>query len=269
MTTELQLNGATLQVHQIIISEEKPTLVFLHDSLGSIVLWRDFPNKLSELTNCNVLVYDRQGYGKSSPLTIVKRGNYYLETEADVLHQLIEHMQLTKVILFGHSDGGSIALIAAAKYPQHIIGIITEGAHIFVEEITLEGIREAVKLYETTNLKKRLQKYHGDKTQAVFDAWAKTWLSEEYGTWNIEKFLPQIKCPVFIMQGLNDEYGSEAQVDGIVNQVSGKAKKLMIPAIGHTPHKEARETVLEQTTKFINNQIINNNLVLNNEQNGL
>lgn len=252
MTRDIVINGATIRIDEMIIAEEKPTIIFLHDSLGSIELWRDFPKQLSALSACNVLVYDRQGYGKSSAFTTTDRGNDYLELEADTLHQLIALLQLKQVILFGHSDGGSIALIAAAKYPQHIAGIITEGAHIFVEEMTLAGIREAINLYQTTNLKERLQKYHENKTQSVFDAWTKTWLRNEYRTWNIEKFLPQINCPVLVIQGTQDEYGTQAQVDGIFNQVSGKAKKLLIPAIGHTPHKEAKEIVLQQSAAFIN-----------------
>jgi len=248
---DLQINGADLRVEYLVRTENRPTIIFLHGSLGSIELWRDFPYMLGEMTDCNVLVYDRQGYGKSSPFTTIVRNNNYLEKEADVLRELWVKLQLENVILFGHSDGGSIALIAAAKYPAVVMGVITEGAHIFVEELTLNGIREAAKLYETTNLKERLEKYHGDKTSDVFHAWTKTWLRDEYRSWNIEHFLPKIACPVLVIQGANDEYGSEAQVDGIVQQVSGKAVKLMIPLVGHTPHKEEKAIVLEESASFI------------------
>ncbi len=249
---DIVVDGSVLRMHQTIIDQERPTIIFLHDSLGSIELWRDFPDQLGKATGCNVLVYDRQGYGKSSPFAGSDRKNDYLEIEADVLNQLIEQCRIKKVILFGHSDGGSIALIAAAKYPFRIMGIITEGAHIFVGDITLKGIKEAVHAYHTTDLKERLQKYHGDKTEAVFWAWAKTWLCEEYWSWNIEKFLPQIKCPVLVIQGENDQYGSLKQVKGIINQVSGEASELIIPSIGHTPHKEAGVLVLEHAASFIN-----------------
>ena len=245
-------NGANLKVKHIKKEDDGlPTIIFLHDSLGCIELWRDFPALLGNATNCNVLVYDRQGYGLSSPFTIAERDNDYMEREADVLNDLILQLGIKDAILFGHSDGGSIALIAAGKYPQHIRAVITEGAHIFVEEITLQGIRAGADAYLNTNLKERLQKYHGDKTEAMFWAWAQTWLTDEFSTWNIESFLPSILCPVLIIQGDNDEYGSIAQVDGIVTQVSGAAVKLMIPEIGHTPHKEARERVLKETTGFI------------------
>lgn len=251
MLKYLDIDEATLAVQEVYIGETRPTIIFLHDSLGCIELWRDFPAKLGEATNCNVLVYDRQGYGQSSPFTNAERDNSYMEKEADVLNLLIEKCGIKNAILFGHSDGGSIALIAAAKYPANIRGLITEGAHIFVEDITLKGISEAAETYRSTNLKERLQKYHGDKTDAMFWAWAKTWLTDTFHSWNIEAFLPNIQCPVLVIQGIHDEFGTEAQIDGIINQVSGKAVKLMIPGIGHTPHKEAHDEVLKQSAGFI------------------
>ncbi len=233
----------------------KPTIVFLHESLGCAELWRDFPKKLGTLTTCNVLVYDRLGYGKSSPFTTLKRGKDYLEIEADILIEVLKVCKIDKTILFGQSDGGSIALIAAAKYPSQIKGVITEGAHIFVEDITLEGIEEAVKAWHTTNLKEKLQKYHADKTEALFWAWAKTWLSDDFKSWNIESFLHHISCPVLAIQGEKDQYGSGEQVNGIINRVSGEAKQLIISSVGHAPHKEAEEMVLEYSASFINHVI--------------
>ncbi|NHM07700.1 alpha/beta hydrolase [Flavobacterium sp. CYK-4] len=234
------------------IDAEKPTIIFLHDSLGCIELWREFPKQLGEAANCNVLLYDRQGYGKSCGFTSEKRDNDYVEHEADILNALLQHWNIEQAILFGHSDGGSIALIAAAKYPENIIGIITEGAHIFVEELTLDGIKAAMMEYETTDLKTRLSKYHGDKTDTMFRAWTETWIKESFRSWNIEHFLPKIQCPALIIQGEMDQFGTLAQVDGIISQ-SPKAQSLIIPGIGHTPHKENPEIVLEETAKFILN----------------
>ena len=154
-------------------------------------------------------------------------------------------------MLFGHSDGGSIALIAAAKYPAVIKAVITEGAHIFVEDITLNGIRKAVEAYRTTNLKERLTKYHSDKTEAVFWAWTNTWLSSGFRSWNIETVLPLIACPVLVIQGADDEYGSLEQVNSIINNLSTTSQKLIIPFVGHTPHKEAQEVVLKYSADFI------------------
>lgn len=251
MESFIEINGATLFVFQKIITADRPTLIFLHDSLGCTKLWRDFPTQLGIATNCNILIYDRQGYGKSSPFGTAERTKFYLEQEADTLFLLIKKCGIQHAILFGHSDGGSIALIAAAKYPDFIKAIVTEGAHIFVENITLEGIEAAVKMYENTDLKTRLAKYHGEKTDAVFKAWTHTWLNKSFKNWNIEHFLPKINCPALIIQGENDEYGTEKQVECIAAQVSGDAEKCLITAIGHTPHKEAQEIVLAHTASFL------------------
>jgi len=252
MMEDIVIDGARLKIKRAFIAaDDRPTIIFLHDSLGCIALWRDFPEKLGRTTNCNALIYDRQGYGQSDPFSGIQRKPDYMELEADVLNQLLTTLDISNVILFGHSDGGSISLIAAAKYPQRIKGIITEGAHIFVEEISLNGIHESIAAYKTTNLKERLEKYHGEKAEAVFWAWAGTWLKDEYQSWNIENFLPQVHCPVLVIQGENDEFGSIAQVNGIVNQVSGIASQLIIPSGGHNPHKEVPDLILRHSAEFV------------------
>ena len=218
----------------------RPTLIFLHDSLGCTELWRDFPASISSKTHCNFVIYDRFGYGKSDPFLSEKREIKYMELEADFLNQFIEKLNLENCILFGHSDGGSIALIAASKYHKKISAVFTEGAHIFVEDITLEGIRKAKETYRTTDLKLKLEKYHGDKTQALFVAWTETWLQASFFSWNIEHFLPAIKCPTFVFQGVDDEFGSIDQVEGI-EKGCRDAKFFIIPNAKHTPHREARE----------------------------
>jgi pimeloyl-ACP methyl ester carboxylesterase len=240
-----------LAVERIENDPARPTIIFLHESLGSIALWRDFPKKLGERTNCNVLVYDRFGYGKSGPFLTAGREHDYMEREADLLAGLLDEWRIGEAILFGHSDGGSIALIVAAKYPEKIKAIITEGAHVFVEDVTLAGIREAIGLYNTTDLKARLEKYHGGNTEAMFWAWAKIWTSDGFRDWNIESFLPMIKCPALIIQGEADEYGTFEQVEKIVRQVNGKVSKYILPEVGHTPHKDAPELILEKSADFI------------------
>ncbi|WP_339886737.1 alpha/beta hydrolase [uncultured Flavobacterium sp.] len=229
----------------------RPTIVFLHDSLGCIALWRDFPIKLGEITQCNVLIYDRQGYGKSCGFSYDQRENTYMEDEADILNDLLDFWKLDQVILFGHSDGGSIALLMAAKYPERVLGIITEGAHVFVEDITIKGIKEAIQLYETSDLKVKLEKYHGSNADAMFWAWATTWNKPDFISWNIEQFLLAIQCPSLIIQGEKDEYGTLKQVESILEQVNGRTQKYIIPEIGHTPHKETPVKVLLKTSTFI------------------
>ncbi|MBP6757328.1 MAG: alpha/beta hydrolase [Bacteroidia bacterium] len=251
------MNKIKLSVGHIAISSnksypDKPTIVFLHDSLGCIKLWRDFPQKLSEMTGCNLLVYDRLGYGQSENMQTHKRPINYLELEADILNELITRLELENVILFGHSDGGSIALIMASKYPTKIKAIISEAAHIFVDDLTITGINNAIKAFKTTNLRERLIKYHGsDKVDDVFKAWTETWTTKEYREWNIEHFLPNIKCPTLVIQGEKDEYGTEKQMDGIVGKVSAMTIKLFLEDLSHTPHKDNPEQILKHSATFI------------------
>lgn len=255
MKTEITIKPDEIAIKRIENYPDRPTIIFLHDSLGCIELWRDFPEKLGELTKCNVLIYDRQGYGKSAPFSYSGRDNYYMELEADILSELLDFWNIDQAILFGHSDGGSIALIAAGKYPDKIQAIVTEGAHIFVEDVTIKGIEEAVELYKTTNLKSKLEKYHGGKTDEMFWAWASTWTTDEFRNWNIEAFLPQIVCPSLIIQGEDDEYGTLKQVEHITKQTKGPSAQWILADVKHTPHKEAPEMVLAEVSKFINGLI--------------
>ncbi|KFF26935.1 alpha/beta fold hydrolase [Chryseobacterium vrystaatense] len=230
---------------------EKSVIVFLHDSLGCTQLWRDFPIKLSQLTGCSILVYDRLGYGKSAPMFTHERAVNYMEQEADILNDLLTELNINNAILFGHSDGGTIALITASKYPERVQAVICEAGHIFVEETTLKGVYDAWEAYRTTNLAERLQKYHGDKVEVLFKAWTETWTREDYRSWNIEYLLKNIQCPLLFVQGDADEYGTLDQVEKTVAQVSGYSEKYIIPGIGHTPHKEVPELVLNKTSEFI------------------
>jgi pimeloyl-ACP methyl ester carboxylesterase len=251
----VSVNDIELFVRRASDLPGRPTIIFLHDSLGCVQLWRDFPDKLCQEVNCNLLIYDRQGYGKSAPLHDHYRTNDYLETEADVLHDLIVTLDLKNVILFGHSDGGSIALIAAGKYPSMFDAVIVEAAHVFVEEVTLNGIRAAVNDYTTTNLNVRLEKYHGDKTDTLFKAWTETWLSQEFRYWNIEHFLPAIECPLLFVQGDRDEYGTIKQITAVVEQVRGEVETYVIPDVYHTPHRESEVTVIESIASFLQSKL--------------
>jgi len=228
-----------------------PTLVFLHEALGCIALWRDFPQALATATGCDALLYDRRGSGKSDPLA-EKRARDYLHHEAFlILPQVLEKCDVKSPILIGHSDGGTIALLYAAKFPENLRGVITEAAHVFVEEITLKGIRKVLETYQTGDLKQRLKKYHGKNTGAIFRAWHETWLDPNFRSWNVEEFLPQVTCPLLVIQGTEDEYGTTAQMEAITLQVSGPAKPLLIPNCGHTPHREARDATLREMKEFI------------------
>jgi len=234
-----------------------PPLIMLHDSFGCIELWRDFPEKLSLQINRDIFIYDRQGYGKSDSLTILSRQNSYMEDEADLLILIMKKLKIPKAILFGHSDGGTIALIAASKYPQKVLAVISEAAHVFVERTTVKGIEKAVYAFKSKGLKERLEKYHSEKTERLFKLWSETWLSDRFRTWNILESLPHIVCPVLIIQGENDEFGTKKQVESIYSLISGEKSVLMIPNTGHTPHKEAQDLTLIRTKEFIQSEIFN------------
>jgi pimeloyl-ACP methyl ester carboxylesterase len=251
----IDVQGKKLYIEYDNSFKNKPTIVFLHDSLGCTQLWRDFPAKLAEATECNILVYDRLGYGKSFPMLTHERENNYMESEADLLNDLLDELNIKETILFGHSDGGTVALITASKYPEKIKATICEAGHIFVEDVTVKGVKDAFEAYQKTDLPKRLQKYHGDKVETMVKAWTEIWLSDRFRNWNIEYLLKNISSPLLFIQGEADDYGTLDQVEKTVSQVSGSAEKFIIPNVGHTPHKEVPELVLEKSIEFIKSQL--------------
>jgi pimeloyl-ACP methyl ester carboxylesterase len=253
-TAYVRTDDARLRVRRITpacVGRHAAPLVLLHEGLGCIELWQDFPAQLCEATGRIGVVYDRRGYGGSTRLD-GKWPPDYQETEAMVyLPAVLDHCGLSEAVLIGHSDGGSIALIAGATLGYRISGIITEAAHIFIEEITLAGIREAVSLFRDTDLGEKLARYHGENTEAAFFRWADTWLDPAFRGWNIEHFLHRIVCPLLVVQGADDEYATEAQVTGIASQVSGPVETLMVPRCMHIPHFQATKTVLRRMARFI------------------
>jgi len=243
--------GGNIRYELVEGNNDKPHLIFLHEGLGCIEMWRDFPHKLCTQTGCPGLLYDRIGYGKSSPEREPRAldyiHNYALKELPEVIESLISN---APYILVGHSDGSSIALINGSKSDPLLKGIVTEAAHVFVEKETISGIRIADKAYNDDG-PKGLSKYHGEKTHQMFKAWSETWLSHWFRDWNIESLLPGISCPVLALQGIYDEYGTNKQLDAIVSQVSGPARKYMIPNCGHTPHLEQPDLVLNLISEFI------------------
>jgi len=229
-----------------------PIILFLHEGLGSIEQWKKFPEELCRATGLRGLVYDRQGYGASTALT-EKRDETYLENYAIIeLPELLSSLKISeKLILFGHSDGGSIALIYGSHFPNNVIGIITEAAHVFVEDITLDGITPVVNAFEHHGLYDKLKRYHGEKTKDTFYAWSDTWHTKQFKSWDITARLPNINCPVLAIQGRDDEYGTEAQLDKIITGVGLKSKKVIIDHCGHAPHKSHTNEVISLTQKFI------------------
>ncbi|MFP4393347.1 MAG: alpha/beta fold hydrolase [Desulfohalobiaceae bacterium] len=250
----LSMRQARIKVRSIGDPAQGPVLLFLHEALGCIEMWKGFPEQLCQATGLPGVVYDRLGHGGSSPMPrpAGPRSLDYLEQESIAwLPEILNILGLEQIIPIGHSDGASMALMFAAADPQRVKCLITEAAHVFVEEITRQGIRRAVDSYRSTDLYHRLAKYHGPKTEALFRAWSETWLSQEFASWNMEDQLPRITSPALIMQGQDDQYGSEKQVKSIVSQVSGPARPCILRDCGHIPHQQAREKTLEEMQQFI------------------
>lgn len=254
-TFEILADGQRLRAMSITpaggVPADAPTLVFLHEGLGSIEQWRDFPRAVVRETGLAALVYDRHGFGGSEPLRKAKDRLSLQREDLSSLSAVVDACGIRSPILVGHSDGGTIALLYAARFPARPRGVIVEAAHVFVEEATLAGIRDAVRAYETGELRKRLARYHGDNTDAMFCGWKDDWLLPEYRAWDIKASLPSIRCPVLVIQGEDDEYGTVAQVEAIRSGVSGRAESLLIPRCGHNPHHQAMERVLQVMTRFI------------------
>jgi pimeloyl-ACP methyl ester carboxylesterase len=230
---------------------EKPTLVFLHEGLGCVEMWHDFPNKVAERTGCPVLVYSRQGYGQSDTCD-VPRPLAYMHIEAQkILPQLLQALNIKQHILIGHSDGGSIALVCAGDNPQPgLLGVVTMAAHVFCEPLTVTAIADARKNYENGELRKGLSRYHKD-VDAAFWGWCHAWLDPDFMQWNLEEFLPSIQVPQLVIQGVNDPYGTHLQVDSIESKSAGPVDVVMLENCQHWPFKEKTDSTLAAVASFV------------------
>jgi len=233
----------------------KPLIVFLHEGLGSVAMWRDFPHQLCIAANCRGLVYSRPGYGKSSPRNSDEHWQVdFMHRQAfEVLPSLFRVLNIDtekqKPWLFGHSDGGSIALLFAAKYVQDTLGCIVLAPHIFVEDMTVRSIEKAKLTYETTDLRQKLARFHDDADSA-FWGWNDIWLKPEFRFWNLKEAIKTITCPLLAIQGTDDEYGSMEQIHGI-KRVVKQTQLLELAACGHSPHKDQSIQVIDAVVSFI------------------
>ena len=231
------------------INGNEPALIFLHEGLGSIGQWRDFPRRLARATGCRALVYDRYGYGDSAVLAEDRVGVDFMHREAlTFLPEILAGLKIERPVLVGHSDGASIALIHAGVHPVRAVAAMAP--HVFIEDVCVNSIQEALRQFDTTDLPRRLGKYHRDAAK-TFHLWADAWLDPAFRAWNIEQFLPAIRCPVLAIQGEGDEYGTMAQLDAIARQVGGPCELLKLPDCGHSPHKDQPEKVLHALASFI------------------
>jgi pimeloyl-ACP methyl ester carboxylesterase len=230
---------------------QRTTLVFLHEGLGCIETWRDFPQKVCDSTYCAGLVYDRTGYGRSSPWP-VDPGVRYMEIEADeILPRLLAAAGIDDCVLVGHSDGGTIALNYAAADPEPLRAVVTLAAHAVNEPVCVEAIQRAHRTYATGDLRERLRKYHGDNVDRAFHLWADAWLAPGFQPMDADGRLPGVVVPLQAIQGEDDEYGSELQLGIIAGKVGGYCETRLVPGCGHSPHLQQPAHITAEIARFV------------------
>ncbi len=246
----LTVEGSRLEYRWFGEASEADPIVMLHEGLGSVSMWKDFPEQVALRTGRRVLAYSRRGYGTSSRLQ-ARREPEYMHHEAEVvLPAVLDALGVGQPILLGHSDGGSIALIHAGRFPGKAKALILEAPHVFVEPVTVASIAGAKTVYETTDLGRKLGRYHDD-VDSTFWGWNDIWLDPRFLTWNIESCLPDIMAPILMLQGVQDEYGSAAQLEAIAAQVPGKTETVLLDACGHSPHRDQPELTLAAIVRFV------------------
>jgi pimeloyl-ACP methyl ester carboxylesterase len=229
---------------------ERTTLVFLHEGLGCIEMWRDFPQRLCDATGCAGIVYDRTGYGRSSPWP-VDPGVRYMEIEADiVLPRLLAALGVEDCVLVGHSDGGTIALNYAAADPDPLRAVVTLAAHAVTEPVCVQSITRAREAYATTDLREKLARYHDDVDHA-FHLWSDAWVAPGFEPMDANGRLPGVLVPVQAIQGEDDEYGSELQLGIIAGKVGGYCETRLIADCGHSPHLQQPQQVVAEIARFV------------------
>lgn len=231
-------------------------IILLHDSLGSVELWRDFPEALATTTNRAVIAYDRLGFGHSSPQQELPP-NSFIDDEARIyLPAVAEALGLTCYILFGHSVGGCMTLFAASVADHPCVAIITESAQAFISKQTLDGIRNAKQGFTDQNEFARLEKWHAERARWVLDAWTEKWLSVEFRNWSIESRLDQIRCPLLAIHGENDEYCPIEFPRRITAGTSGPTQMAIMAGCGHVPHRQDQAGVLEHVSVFLRDNAV-------------
>ena len=252
---EIDWGGRRVRIeHQWLARErvDDPLVVFLHEGLGSLAMWKDFPAQLCEALGARGLVYSRPGYGRSTARGADERwGLDFMHRQAhEVLPALLDALQVReKPWLFGHSDGASIALLYASRFPAAVAGLVVQAPHIFVEPLGIASIQRSRQAWRETDLRQRLGRYHDD-AESAFWGWNDIWLEPGFTRWNIEAELPSIACPLMAIQGLDDEYGTLDQIRGIARLVP-QTRLLELPDCGHSPHRDQPVRLIDEVARFI------------------
>ena len=245
----VEAGGHRLEVERIDGDAGRPTLVFLHEGLGSVSMWREFPAWAAAATDCPAVVYSRYGYGRSDVFEMPFAVDYMHREALETLPQLLDKLGIERPLLVGHSDGASIALVYAGSRAGPS-GLVVLAPHVFVEDISVKSIAEAKVAFETTELPERLARHHTD-ARRTFYGWNDIWLHPNFRRWNIEPFLPAIRCAVLAIQGAEDEYGTIAQVEAIARHVGGACEIVRIEACGHSPHRDRPGETLAAISRFV------------------
>ncbi len=231
--------------HQV----NRPTLVFLHEGLGSVAMWREFPGRVAAATGCAALVYSRYGYGRSDVLDAPRTTRYMHDEALTALPELLDKLHIVRPVLIGHSDGGSIALIHAGGARREVAGLVLLAPHVFVENVSVDSIAMAREAYLTTDLGQKLARYHED-AGATFWGWNDIWLHPDFRAWNIEEYLPGIRCLILAIQGTDDEYGTLAQIETIAAKCRN-VELLELADCRHSAHRDQPQATLEAIVRFV------------------
>jgi pimeloyl-ACP methyl ester carboxylesterase len=249
MPEVIEIQGRNLEYELLreVSGEPRPVMVFLHEGLGSLAMWKDFPASCARACQCDALVYSRYGHGQSGRLTEPRRVDFMHDEALKVLPQLLAKLNIERPFLFGHSDGASIALIHAAHHALR--GIILLAPHVMVEDLAIDSIQATTRAYQTTDLPQRLGRYHADP-DSTFQGWSDIWLNPAFRAWDIQEYLPGIACPILSIQGVDDEYGTMGQVYAIANGVR-QMDVVELNHCGHSPHRDQPALVTQAAADFV------------------
>jgi pimeloyl-ACP methyl ester carboxylesterase len=250
----VEIDGVKLETAVLPGDPGKPWLVFLHEGLGCISLWKEFPEKLARRTGCRALVYSRRGYGRSDALAGRREPGFMHDEALDILPKLLAHFSIERPLLVGHSDGASIAIIYAARHANNVAGLALMAPHVFVEAISQQSIARITEVYERDDLRKRLARHHAHVDDA-FLGWARIWLDPRFRTWSLGAECQALAAPMLLIQGEDDEYGTLAQIDAIAEAAPVPVTRLVLPKCGHAPHREQEGAVLDAMTRFVASRI--------------
>ena len=247
ITRLLSVAGRRLEAVELPGDPLKRPLVLLHEGLGSVGLWRDFPQALQDATGRRVIAFSRFGHGRSDPPPRARTPAFFHEEALDVLPGVLAQLDAPEPLLVGHSDGASIALIHAGHHP--VAGIALLAPHVIVEDITVAAIREARRAFDSGTLRERMARHHADP-DAAFNGWCDVWLDPAFRDWSLEEDAERLHCRTLLIQGAEDPYGTLNQLDRIQARVHGPVERLIVPG-GHSPHLEARDRVVDALVRWV------------------